>query len=163
MKGLASHRQEVTPSAPTLAAWVADARRRTLDLIDDLADEQLLGPRLPIVNPLLWEIGHLAWFQEKWVLRHAGGLASLRADADALYDSAAVPHATRWDLPLPRRTETLAYLAEVRDCVVRRLEEGTPDADDLYFTRLSVFHEDMHTEAFTYTRQTLAYRPPPFC
>jgi len=26
--------------------------------------------------------------------------------------------------------------------------------------RLTVFHEDMHDEAFTYTRQTLGYRPP---
>ena len=52
-----------------VAAWVRDARRGTLALVADLTDEQLMGPRLPIVNPLLWEIGHLAWFQEKWVLR----------------------------------------------------------------------------------------------
>src|SRR5438309_8881981 len=97
-----------------LAAWLQDARARSLSLVADLTDEQLLGPRLPIVNPLLWEIGHVAWFQEKWVLRRCGNSPSLRADADALYDSAAIPHATRWDLPLPSREETLRYLAEVR-------------------------------------------------
>src|SRR5262249_46811623 len=72
------------------------------------------------------------------------------------------PHDTRWDLPLPSRADTLAYLTGVRDRVLRRLETGEPSADTVYFTRLSVFHEDMHTEAFTYTRQTLAYPPPSF-
>jgi iron(II)-dependent oxidoreductase len=143
-----------------LQHWVRDARQRTLDLIADLTDNMLLGPRLPIVNPLLWEIGHLAWFQEKWVLRHAAGRPPLRTDADALYDSATVPHDTRWDLPLPSRKETLAYMAEVQDRVLRRLQEREPTAEDVYFVRLSVFHEDMHAEAFLYTRQTLGYPRP---
>jgi iron(II)-dependent oxidoreductase len=128
-------------------------------LIADLSDEQLLGPRLSIVNPLLWEIGHVAWFQEKWVLRHANGRPPLRPDADALYDSAAVAHDTRWDLPLPPRAETLRYLAGVEEQVLGRLAAG-PSAGEVYFTLLSVFHEDMHAEAFTYTRQTLAYPAP---
>src|SRR5262249_54208143 len=103
----------------------------------------------------------IAWFQEKWVLRR-GGKASLRADADALYDSAAIPHATRWDLPLPDREETLGYLGAVRDRVVERVQQGKPERDVVYFALLSVFHEDMHTEAMTYTRQTLGYAAPPF-
>jgi iron(II)-dependent oxidoreductase len=143
-----------------LAGWVCDARQRTCDLVADLTDSQMLGPRLAIVNPLLWEIGHVAWFQEKWVLRHAANRSPIRPDADALYDSAAVPHDTRWDLPLPGREVTLRYLREVRDRVVERLHRGEPAQEDVYFTLLSVFHEDMHTEAFTYTRQTLGYRAP---
>src|SRR4051794_25551250 len=58
------------PTADVLAGWVTDARHRTLSLIEDLDDGQLLGPRLGTVNPLLWEVGHLAWFQERWALRH---------------------------------------------------------------------------------------------
>ena len=57
-----------------LRAWVADARARTFALMDGLDDAQLLGPRLSIVNPLLWEMAHVAWFQDLWVLRHALGL-----------------------------------------------------------------------------------------
>jgi iron(II)-dependent oxidoreductase len=143
-----------------LSDWVREARQRTCELVADLADDQLLGPRLPILNPLLWEIGHIAWFQEKWVLRQAPNSKSHRADADALYDSAAVPHATRWDLPLPDREATLRYLTAVRDRVIERLQEGEPRPELVYFTLLSVFHEDMHTEAFTYTRQTLGYPAP---
>jgi iron(II)-dependent oxidoreductase len=151
---------DVTPPTPdALAAAVRDARRRTLDLIADLTDAQLLGPPLAIVNPPLWEIGHVAWFQEKWVLRHANCRPPLRADADALYDSAAVAHDTRWDLTLPSREQTLRYMAAVQEQVLARLAAGPRD-DEVYFTLLSIFHEDMHGEAFTYTRQTHAYCAP---
>jgi iron(II)-dependent oxidoreductase len=143
-----------------IASWVAEARTRTLELVDDLSDEELIGPRLSIVNPLHWEIGHVAWFQEHWALRHAAGLPPVRTDGASLYDSAVVPHDTRWDLPLPPRGETLAYLRAVRDRVLSRLAVGARDPNELYFVLLSVFHEDMHDEAFSYTRQTLGYPPP---
>jgi iron(II)-dependent oxidoreductase len=151
--------EQSLPTPDTLATWVRDARRRTLELIADLNDEQLLGPHLPITNPLLWEIGHVAWFQEKWVLRHANGRPPLRADVDALYDSSAIAHDTRWDLPLPSRVQTLRYLVDVEEQVLERLTKG-PGGDEIYFMLLSLFHEDMHTEAFTYTRQTLGYPAP---
>jgi ergothioneine biosynthesis protein EgtB len=145
-----------------LAAWVRDARQRTLEVVADLSDEQLFGPQLRIVNPLLWEIGHVTWFQEKWVLRHAGGEAPMRADGDALYDSAAIPHDTRWSLPLPSRSDTLGYMMAVRDRVLERIERGKLSGQERYFITLGVFHEDMHTEAFTYTRQTHGWRAPVF-
>ncbi len=143
-----------------LAEWVRDARQRTIDLVADLADEQLMGPRIPIINPLIWEIGHMAWFQEKWVLRDVCGEPPIRRDGDALYDSSAVPHDTRWDLPLPSRDDTLAYMRGVRDRVIEKLRQGQPGDLLLYHAIYSVFHEDMHTEAFTYTRQTLSYPAP---
>jgi gamma-glutamyl hercynylcysteine S-oxide synthase len=144
----------VTPTNADLAAWVQDARARTLDLVSDLSDEELMGPRLAIVNPLLWEIGHVAWFQERWALRHAAGRPPIRPQADSLYDSAAIAHDTRWDLLLPSRQDTLAYLTAVRDAVLERIESAHLSSDDRYFIQLGVFHEDMHNEAFTYTRQT---------
>jgi gamma-glutamyl hercynylcysteine S-oxide synthase len=145
-----------------LAEWVRDARARTLVLVADLSDEQLLGPRLAIVNPLLWEIGHVAWFQEKWALRYAAGKPHIRPGVDSMYDSAAIPHDTRWDMLLPSRQETLAYLTAVRDVVLERIEAGKLTDRDRYFIQLGVFHEDMHNEAFTYTRQTLGYPAPQF-
>ena len=150
----------IPTSGAALAEWVRDARARSLELVSDLSDEELLGPRLAIVNPLLWEIGHVAWFQERWVLRPALGESGLRADADALWDSIAIAHDRRWDLALPARDETFAYARAVRDRVVERLAARDPDPKLRYFVLLTVFHEDMHTEAFTYTRQTLGYAPP---
>ncbi len=148
-----------------LAGMLLDARQRTLDLVSDLDDEQLLGPRLEIVNPLLWEIGHVAWFQERWALRHLRGERPLIANGDALYDSAAVPHDTRWDLPLPSREGTLRYMRHVLDLVLERLEAEGPGPlpnRAAYFHLLALFHEDMHDEAFAYTRQTLGYPAPRF-
>jgi gamma-glutamyl hercynylcysteine S-oxide synthase len=148
-------------TARLLSEWVEDARRRTLELVDDLTDEQLMGPRLSIVNPLLWEIAHVAWFQERWVLRHGLGEAPVRPDADSLWDSGAIPHDTRWDLPLPSRAESLRYMATVQERVLEHLGHGDPDPELAYLVAYTVFHEDMHDEAFTYTRQTLAYPAPP--
>jgi ergothioneine biosynthesis protein EgtB len=143
--------------ADPLEAVVAESRRRTLELAAALSDEELLVPRLAIVNPPLWELGHVAWFQERWVLRHAAGAPPLRADGDALYDSAKVPHDTRWTLPLPDRAETLDYLREVERRVLAQVARGA----DPYFVQLSTFHEDMHFEAMAFTAQTLGRPAPP--
>ncbi len=145
----------------TLAGWVRDARQRTLELVADLSDEHLIGPPLPTLNPMLWELGHIAWFQERWT-RRRDGRPSIRAKADALYDSAGVPHETRWDLQLLPRMQVLEYLRDVEDLVLRHLDHPGFSPEDAYFVLLAVFHEDMHTEAFTYTRQTLGYPAPRF-
>jgi len=152
----------VIPDTNQLKHWIDDARKRTLELIADLTDDQLMGPRLDIVNPLLWEIGHIAWFYEKWILRHILGRESFRKDADALWDSIAIPHDVRWELPLPDRKETLQYMERVKAEILSVLNDGEVSPELAYFVRYSVHHEDMHAEAFTYTRQTLAYPAPQF-
>jgi iron(II)-dependent oxidoreductase len=147
------------PTPAALTDWVRDARDRTLALVSGLSGDQLMGPRLDIVNPLLWEIGHVAWFQERWVLRDGLGREPIRADGDSLWDSSAVAHDTRWDLPLPPLAQTTAYMRDVCDRVLDALA-GRPTDALRYLGLYTVFHEDMHDEAFTYTRQTLAYPPP---
>jgi iron(II)-dependent oxidoreductase len=154
--------QSDTSRAAALGRVLRDARERTLALASDLAGERLLGPRLSIVNPPLWEIGHLGWFQERWCLRLKpdGTLGpSMFAGADALYDSATVAHSTRWDLPLPHFDATLAYLRAVLDRTCERLSVSC-STDLAYFAELAAAHEEMHCEAFTYTRQTLGHARP---
>jgi iron(II)-dependent oxidoreductase len=147
-----------------LYALILEAHERTLELIADLDEAQLMGPRLAIVNPLRWETGHVAWFYERWLLRHLRGHKPLISRADELYDSAAVAHDTRWDLPLPSREETLSYARRVLERVIEVGSEPEPAAidnyDEKYFLHLALFHECMHAEAFTYTRQTLEYAGP---
>jgi len=149
--------------AESLSQQLRDARRRTRLLTRDLEGPQLFGPKLSIVNPVLWELGHVAWFQERWCLRLRSDetlSASVLDSADTLYDSATVAHDTRWDLPLPRLSATLEYQDRVLERVLARLE-GEPDNEwFLYFVQLVLFHEDMHAEAFHYTRQTLGYADP---
>jgi iron(II)-dependent oxidoreductase len=143
-----------------MLADLRDSRKRSSRVYEDLEGERLLGPKLAIVNPPLWEIGHVGWFQEYWCLRRrpdGSASASILAGADLLYDSAKVAHDTRWDLPLPDIRATRAYLASVLELVQERAAREPDDEDLAYFIRLATFHEDMHAEAFTYTRHTLGY------
>ncbi|MEE8435160.1 MAG: DinB family protein, partial [bacterium] len=55
--------------ARELASLVEDARRRTRQLVDTLDDAQWQVPRLDVVNPPLWEVGHVGNFYETFVLR----------------------------------------------------------------------------------------------
>lgn len=154
------------PEAAVLLAELEDARARTRRVADDLAGEREFGPRLDIVNPPRWEIGHVGWFQEYWCLRRGAPgryfterTASILSNADALYNSATVAHDTRWHLLLPTFEATIAYRDAVLARVTERIAPGC-DEDDAYFAQLAVRHEDMHAEAFHYTRHTLAYPAP---
>jgi iron(II)-dependent oxidoreductase len=156
-----AHAQRPTSgaSAAQLVAQLREVRHRTRRLTEDLSSPELLGPRLDIVNPVLWEIGHVAWFHEYWTLRHAHGRAPLMERGDRLWDSSAVAHATRWQLDLPDRTGTFGYMADV----LARQEDllgGAVNESARYFYELAIRHEDMHVEALTYSRQTLAFAPP---
>jgi gamma-glutamyl hercynylcysteine S-oxide synthase len=156
-------RDPARASVEELCDDLKEARARTLELIDDLSDEQMVGPRLEIVNPLRWEVGHVAWFQEFWVLRHFRGRPPILEQGDGLYDSARIAHDTRWDLPLPSKAETTAYMGRVLERVLEESPQpscAVDGRDQAYFLRLALFHEYMHAEAITYTRQTLAYAPP---
>jgi len=154
-------KQRPTSGAPSevLAAQLRDARTQTRRLTDDLSNEQLMGPMLPIVNPVLWEIGHVGWFHEYWTLRHAHGEAPILERADRLWNSSTVAHATRWDLDLPDRSGVFGYMGDVLGRQLDRLGGGI-DGPARYFYELSIRHEDMHVEALAYTRQTLGYARP---
>ncbi len=146
----------------TLIAIVNDARARTLELVAGIDGDRLMGPKLAIVNPLLWEIGHVAWFHEIFILRWLDGNDPLVENADGLYDSTAVAHDTRWDLPLPSLSDTLSYMERVNEALTARLAGGMAGPRDGYYYQLTTFHEDMHDEAFTYSRQTLGFPRPVF-
>jgi iron(II)-dependent oxidoreductase len=149
-------------SAGVLSAWVRDARSRTMQLVSDLDDQQLMVPKLATINPLLWEIGHAAWFQEHWVLQHAAGQQPIHANGEQLFDSIGIEHEVRWNLPMPPRDYIFRYNQQVCDAVLELLNTAELTDRLRYFIKLSVFHEDMHTEAYTYTRQTLALPAPDF-
>jgi gamma-glutamyl hercynylcysteine S-oxide synthase len=148
--------------ADTLAAF-ADYRRA----LDDLR-----VPQHAWLNPPLWEIGHIGWFQEYWIARHpqrslgvrsdpeAPRAAPLRSGADALYDSSRVAHARRWSLPLPDADASLADLQRQLDATLELLARTPHDDDALYFFRLALLHEDMHHEAALYMAQSLGIDVP---
>lgn len=149
-------------STRDLLIMMEDSRRRTLDLTRDLTDEQLWGPMFDIVNPPLWELGHVGFFHDYFALhRSQNRPAFTMKGADKLYDSSSIPHHDRWALPLPSLDTTLAYLSSVKTAMIESLtEEGVASEAQSYVFQLTTYHEDMHCEAFTNTRQTLAYSLP---
>jgi EgtB-related family protein len=158
-----------------LDAALRASRETTLALLDAYVAALGDGLRVPYsvqLNPPLWEIGHVAWFQDFWIARnrqrehgiacdpeHARPAGRL-AGADALYDSSRVAHATRWSLPLPDLATTNAYLAAGLAETLALLATAEESDDGLYFYRLSLFHEDMHAEAATYMAQALGIPLP---
>src|SRR5262245_15186318 len=122
-----------------------EIRQRTLALVEDFDEERMLGPRLAIVNPPRWEIGHVGWFQEYWILRHALGREPMLPNGDALYNSAIIAHDERWDAPLLSVAETRGYLDRVLDVVSDSSNEIIEEKQ--YFVTLALLHECMHAEA----------------
>src|SRR5487761_621610 len=147
-------------SAVALRTGLINARRRTLELQQDLSEEQLRVPQWRILNLPLWELGHVGWFQEYWILRHLLRRPPLRVDADQLWNSSEVAHDSRWNLPLPSRHGVLDYMRQVLDRVLDVIPEDGIGPELAYFCWLALMHEDMHGEAFMYTRQTLGWPAP---
>jgi iron(II)-dependent oxidoreductase len=154
-----------------LAGALRDARHYTLALFDVLAasgfDRAERVPRIPIVNPPLWELGHTAWFAEWFVLRAASGSRpgeadghSLLARGDDWFDSGTVAHASRWTLDMPGPGAIKTYCREVLDRILDRLAREPGDDASLYPYRLALAHEDMHGEALLYSLQTLSAAAP---
>lgn len=154
-----------------LSLALMDARNQTLLLLSHyeqaLSERDFQVPCVPELNLPLWELGHVGWFQERWIgrnlQRHQGPrcdpeaalLASQLPWADRWWDSSRVPHDSRWQLDLPPLSEIKSYMLGTLESSLDLLAK-TPDEDDaLYFYRLALFHEDMHGEAFLYMAQTL--------
>ena len=157
-----------------LSLALMDARNHTLHLFaqyqKSLEGVNYVVPPLAAVNPPLWELGHIGWFQEWWIGRNMqralgrrcepahARLASIEPQADRWWDSSHVAHDTRWALDLPNANNIRAYLLDTLESTLELLEK-TDDSDDaLYFYRLALFHEDMHAEAFVYMAQTLGLK-----
>ena len=165
-----------TASASLLCTLLQNSRERTLALLD--LYRAALGDALPVpqadtLNPPLWELGHIAWFQDYWISRnpersrgqHATlqppRLASRLLHGDALHDSSQVAQNSRWQLPLPDLATTLQYAQQVLDATLALLQHpGLHSDDDLYFYRLVLLHEDMHGEAWIYMAQALGIDVP---
>ena len=155
---------------PALAAALEDSRARLWACVEDLGDAQWRVPKHDGLNPIAWEIAHVAWFAEFWILRGPhrwddGGRVVAAAPArlagpDALFDSSRLAHDDRWRVELPSRGELRARLDAQLQACLEALPTGTADDEALYFHRLVLFHEDMHGEALTWLRSTLGLPAP---
>jgi iron(II)-dependent oxidoreductase len=161
--------REASPNE--LAHALRDARDYTLTLFDCFMaaglDVAARVPQLAIINPPLWELGHIAWFAEWYILREADSSnptaakrTSLLTKGDDWFDSNTIAHRARWSLELPSPGALKTYCHEVLDRTLDKLMHVENRHQDLYPYRLVLAHEDMHGEAFAYTLQTLGVDSP---
>jgi iron(II)-dependent oxidoreductase len=144
----------VTPSTKeAIAERLAEARRRTLGLIEPLDDELLNRVYSPLLSPLAWDLGHIANFEELWLVRTIGGREPLHGELGRYYDAIENPRRTRGELPILRGPELRAYLADVRERTLDVLEEVDLSADaeepllrDGFVYEMLLAHELQHDE-----------------
>jgi DinB family protein len=110
-----------TPPLGGVESLLAEARERTLRLVDRVSDSDLNAVHDPLMSPLVWDLGHIAAFEDLWGSREAG-LELLRPKVAAVYDAAETPRADRGELPYLRRDEALSYMAAMRERALRSLD-----------------------------------------
>src|SRR3954468_21223745 len=105
----------VLAAAPGHAvADLAAVRARTLALVAHLAPADLERSVDPLMSPLVWDLAHIAAYEDLWLCHRHGGLELLHADLAAMYDAFETPRAVRAGLSLLDTPASLAYLADVR-------------------------------------------------
>ena len=105
----------------TMLTAMTEARERTLTLVGSISDDDLEQVHSPLMSPLVWDLGHIAAFEDLWLAHRHGGLPLLRPGLAEIYDAFETPRALRGELALPAtRRGARAYLEEVRARTARR-------------------------------------------
>jgi gamma-glutamyl hercynylcysteine S-oxide synthase len=155
-------------SKDAIADRLAEARRRTYELIEPLGDEQLNRVYSPILSPLAWDLGHIANFEELWLVQTVGSREPLHGELGRFYDAIENPRKVRGALPILRDAELRAYLADVRERTLEVLDEVeiAPDSPDPllrdgFVYEMLIAHELQHNETMLQLLQLVeGYEPP---
>jgi gamma-glutamyl hercynylcysteine S-oxide synthase len=127
------------------------ARERTLELVAPIPDAELERVHSTLMSPLVWDLGHIAAFEDLWLVHRFGGEPMVRRDLAEVYDAFETPRGARGDLPFLRAPAARAYLEEVRERV--RTATERLGAGDGVLHELVVRHELQHAETM---QQTMA-------
>jgi iron(II)-dependent oxidoreductase len=156
-------------SKAAIADALSEARERTLSLVEPLDDEQLNRVWSPILSPLAWDLGHIANFEELWLVQTVGGREPLRGELGRFYDAIENPRKVRGELPILRDEELRSYMADVRERTLDVLEgvETGPDVEDPllrdgFVYEMLLAHELQHNETMLQLLQLVdGYELPP--
>ena len=143
-----------------------EARQRTLQLVAPLTDDELNRVYSPILSPLAWDLGHIANFEELWLVQTVGDREPLNGELGRFYDAIENPRATRNELPILRGDELRSYLEEVRERSLEVLDGVDLESDEepllkgAFVYELLLAHEHQHTETMLQLIQMIdGYEP----
>ena len=138
---------------------LAEGRARTLKLVEPVETEDLDRVHDPLMSPLVWDLGHIAAFEDLWLGQRAGGLEPLRPELAQVYDASETPRAERGDIPYLRRDDAIAYMDAVRERSLAVLDRAdlSADSDRLnangFVWEMLIRHEHQHNETMLQTLQ----------
>lgn len=150
-----------------IADLLTEARERTLLLISGLSDEDLHRQHDPLMSPIIWDVGHIAHFEELWLTQNLDGAIEF-SEMPGMYNPFEHPRASRASLALPTLAQMMARLREIRSRVLDRLDslewnDDNPLLKDGYVYNMVLQHEYQHNETILQTLQLKkgeAYKPP---
>jgi gamma-glutamyl hercynylcysteine S-oxide synthase len=148
-----------------IASLLERTRARTLQLIEGLSDDALNEVHDKLLSPIAWDIGHIANFEELWLVRRAGGCSQDQEGLSDVYDPFATPRSERGGLPYLRGEDCLDYMRAVRDRTVACLEDVdvSDGAERLtsggFIYELIARHEQQHSETILQTLQAMTSEP----
>jgi iron(II)-dependent oxidoreductase len=139
-----------TAVTSSLGDALQEARERTLTLVAPFSHDELERVQHPLMSPLCWDLGHIAAYEDLWLVHRHGGEELLRGDLADLYDAFETPRAVRGDIPFLRGREVFDYIAAVRRRSLQVLDRVGPGDGTLF--EMVIRHEAQHNETM---RQTL--------
>ncbi len=158
---------EVVGSLEQLVVELEEARQRTLLLLSTVSDDDLARQHDPLMGPILWDLGHIAAFEELWLTRNLDGPITF-GEMPGAFNPFEHPRRTRGRLALPPRARMLTEMRRVRELVLARIarldmEHGSPLERDGYVVHMVAQHEYQHGETILQTlqlKQGEPYHPP---
>ncbi|HEY4139269.1 MAG TPA: ergothioneine biosynthesis protein EgtB [Casimicrobiaceae bacterium] len=150
-----------------VAARLAEARERTLFLMAPLSEEDLHTQHDPLMSPIIWDLGHIAHFEELWLVRNLEGPVEF-GEMPGIYNPFENPRRVRGELALPSLEECRTLMGEIRSRVLQRMQAVRFDGDDEllrdgYLYAMVLQHEYQHNETMLQTLQLkrgAPYRAP---
>jgi gamma-glutamyl hercynylcysteine S-oxide synthase len=140
-----------SPSIEQALSALNEAREGTLALIAAISDEDLKRVHSPIMSPLVWDLGHIAAYEDLWLGNRLAGLELLRGDLAELYDAFETPRAVRGEIEALGPAEARDYLADVRSRTIDAIARNGLGDGTIY--EMVLRHECQHSETM---RQTMA-------
>jgi gamma-glutamyl hercynylcysteine S-oxide synthase len=120
-----------------------DARARTLDLVERLSPADLERQVDPLMSPLVWDLAHIAAYEDLWLVHRHAGRPLLHGDLAARYDAFETPRAVRGEIELLDAAGARGYLADVRERTLEAIEDRGIDP---VVHEMVLRHELQHTE-----------------
>src|SRR4051812_30459658 len=149
---------------PRLTAdQLLEARDRTFLLLAPLNDEELRTQHDPLMSPILWDLGHIAYFEELWLTRNLEGPIEF-VEMPGLFNPFEHPRSERGSLRLPGLSDCRAIMDEIRSRVLERLaladlDSANPLLQGGYVYQMVLQHEYQHNETILQTLQLKQGRP----